>query len=205
VTLIIAREEKSDMYPVKVVIASLALLTGLLPAAARTQVVDKKVLAVDGTQQVVGARVVKTKNVNAADFLVAGPPVPSSRVTYFDSKTVAAAAALTPPGKLYYGDKEGDKQIFEVGFSGGDKESPQIQTITHVFYVLQGAATIVTGGTLVDPKPTKPTQIRGTAIEGGEIHRLSKGDVIIVPAGTPHGWKDFSQDPPLLYFVVNIR
>jgi quercetin dioxygenase-like cupin family protein len=149
---------------------------------------------------------VKAKKVKAANSLVAGAPAaPSSRVTYFDSEAVAAAAALTPPGKLYYGDKEGDKQIYEVGFSGGDKESPQIQTFTHVFYVQQGDATLVTGGTLLDPKPTTPTQFRGTALEGGEAHHLSKGDVIIVPAGTPHGWKDFSQNPRLVYFVVNVK
>jgi mannose-6-phosphate isomerase-like protein (cupin superfamily) len=206
VTLIIAQEGNGAMHSLKGVIASLVLLIGLLPATARTQVLDKNALTVNGTQQSMAAAVVKAKKVNLANSLgAAAPEASSSRVTYFDSKTVAAAAARTPPGMLYYGDKEGDKQIYALGFSGGDKESPQIQTFTHVFYVLQGSATLVTGGTLVDPKPTTPTRIRGTAIEGGETHHLSKGDVIIVPAGTPHGWKEFQEDPPLIYFVVNIR
>jgi mannose-6-phosphate isomerase-like protein (cupin superfamily) len=72
-----------------------------------------------------------------------------------------------------------------------------------VIYVLDGTATFVTGGTVVEPKTTAPDEIRGRAIQGGESRSLEKGDVVIVPAGTPH-W--FETVPgALTYYVVKVR
>ncbi len=69
-----------------------------------------------------------------------------------------------------------------------------------LIYVLDGSVTFVTGGTVVDPKMIAPDEIRGARIEGGTARTLRKGDVIVVPAGTPH-W--FSQvDETFLYYVV---
>ena len=45
----------------------------------------------------------------------------------------------------------------------------------------------VTGGKSVDPKMVAPNEFRGTMIEGGETRELKKGDVVIVPKGTPLG------------------
>jgi quercetin dioxygenase-like cupin family protein len=58
----------------------------------------------------------------------------------------------------------------------------------------------VTGGTMVDGKEVSPGQMRGTSITGGETHHLKKGDVIIVPNGTPHQFIETSN--PFLYFIV---
>ena len=52
--------------------------------------------------------------------------------------------------------------------------------------VTGGAATIVTGGSLVEPKNDNENEIKGKSIEGGTRQVLSQGDVIHVPAGTPH-------------------
>ena len=71
---------------------------------------------------------------------------------------------------------------------------------TDVVYVLDGAATLITGGNVIDGKRTEPGQIRGAAIEGGESRRIGKGDVIVIPSGMPHLFKDVQA--PLLYFVV---
>lgn len=71
---------------------------------------------------------------------------------------------------------------------------------TDVFYVLEGSASFVTGGTVVDPKVVAPGEIRGSAIRGGETRRLTQGDVIVVPKGVPHWFKE--SDNPFLYFVV---
>ena len=71
---------------------------------------------------------------------------------------------------------------------------------TDLIYVLEGSVTFVTGGTVLDPKVIGPDEIRGSRIDGGTTHALNKGDVIVVPAGTPH-W--FSQvDETFLYYVV---
>jgi glc operon protein GlcG len=71
---------------------------------------------------------------------------------------------------------------------------------TDVVYVVEGAATLVTGGTTVDPKETEPGQIRGSAIEGGETRELAAGDVVVIPNGVPHWFK--AVQAPFLYFVV---
>jgi mannose-6-phosphate isomerase-like protein (cupin superfamily) len=55
-----------------------------------------------------------------------------------------------------------------------------------VMVVNDGMATIVTGGKLVDAKNESKNEIRGKSIEGGTRQILSQGDVIHVPAGTPH-------------------
>jgi len=52
--------------------------------------------------------------------------------------------------------------------------------------VLEGAGTLVSGGTMTDPKVTNPTLIEGGRIEGGVTRALAAGDVILVPAGVPH-------------------
>ena len=71
---------------------------------------------------------------------------------------------------------------------------------TDIIYVLNGSVTFVTGGTIVDPKVTGQDEIRGSRIEGGTLHALSGGDVIVVPAGTPHWF--YQVDETFLYYVV---
>jgi unsaturated rhamnogalacturonyl hydrolase len=72
-----------------------------------------------------------------------------------------------------------------------------------VIYVVQGSATFVTGGKMVEGKTTAPGEVRSTAIDGGETHTLSKDDVIIVPPGVPHWFKDVQG--VFFYFVVKVQ
>jgi mannose-6-phosphate isomerase-like protein (cupin superfamily) len=58
---------------------------------------------------------------------------------------------------------------------------------SEVHYIIDGAATVVTGGVLVRPSANGAG---GVTIEGGEIRRVAKGDVIFIPAGTPHWYKN---------------
>jgi mannose-6-phosphate isomerase-like protein (cupin superfamily) len=74
----------------------------------------------------------------------------------------------------------------------------------HIFIMVEGEATFVTGGTMVGAKRTNPEQMVATSIEGGETHHLSKGDVITIPAKTPHWWKDVSTKT-VAYYAVNIE
>jgi len=71
---------------------------------------------------------------------------------------------------------------------------------TDIFYVMDGEATFVTGGTMVGGKSTRPNQWLGTDITGGETHHLTKGDVIVIPAGTPHWFKQIPSS--IKYFTV---
>jgi quercetin dioxygenase-like cupin family protein len=74
---------------------------------------------------------------------------------------------------------------------------------TDIFHVLEGEATLVTGGTVLDGKTVASGEVRGHAIEGGTSHRLVAGDVIVIAAGTPHQFT--AVGAPLTYFVVKSR
>ena len=73
---------------------------------------------------------------------------------------------------------------------------------TDTIYVLAGSATFVTGGTMIGGSATAPGQQRGTDIQGGDAHALVKGDVIVVPAGVPHWFKDVRGT--IDYYVVKV-
>jgi mannose-6-phosphate isomerase-like protein (cupin superfamily) len=73
---------------------------------------------------------------------------------------------------------------------------------TDVFYIVDGEATFVTGGKMVGGKGTSPGQWLGTDIVGGQVHHLTKGDVIVIPAGIPHWFKEVPHS--ISYFVVKV-
>jgi mannose-6-phosphate isomerase-like protein (cupin superfamily) len=73
--------------------------------------------------------------------------------------------------------------------------------VTEIYYILEGSGTLVTGGTLPDPKPLagSATTMQSSRIEGGVSRRVSPGDVIIIPGRTPHWFS--SQDADLKYLI----
>jgi glc operon protein GlcG len=70
---------------------------------------------------------------------------------------------------------------------------------TDVIYIIEGDGTFVTGGKMVGGKQSRPNQWLGSDITGGESRSLHKGDIIVVPAGTPH-W--FKQVPKSVNYLV---
>jgi quercetin dioxygenase-like cupin family protein len=86
------------------------------------------------------------------------------------------------------------------------REAPgmaEIHTLdTDIIYVLDGTATVITGGTAAGTKEVATNELRGPAIEGGTAQRLAKGDVFIVPNGVPHQFTEVSA--PFLYYVVKV-
>jgi mannose-6-phosphate isomerase-like protein (cupin superfamily) len=68
---------------------------------------------------------------------------------------------------------------------------------TEVHHIIEGAATLVTGGTIVRAQGAAPG---AATIEGGQSRRVAKGDVVLVPAGTPHWYKDL--EGPITYLEV---
>jgi mannose-6-phosphate isomerase-like protein (cupin superfamily) len=121
----------------------------------------------------------------------------TSTVTYVDHDKVATAIAnggalaSGPDFAASMAKRSGPGQV-EVH----DKE-------TDTFYILDGEATFVTGGTMVGGRVSRPNQQLGTDIQGGQAHRLSKGDVITVPAGIPHWFKEVTK-APITYYLVKI-
>jgi mannose-6-phosphate isomerase-like protein (cupin superfamily) len=71
---------------------------------------------------------------------------------------------------------------------------------TDIFYITDGEATFITGGTMVGGTTSAPGQLRGTDIQGGQSHHLVKGDVMVIPAGIPHWFREVPQS--ISYFVV---
>lgn len=76
-------------------------------------------------------------------------------------------------------------------------------TDTDLVLVLEGAATFVTGGTIVKRRELRANEASGEDIHGGDARRLEAGDAIIVPNGTPHWFRDVS--PSIRYFAVKLR
>ncbi len=81
--------------------------------------------------------------------------------------------------------------------------------VTEVYTILEGAGTLVTGGTLVgQSRPSSASNsplaavntVAGTRIDGGVSRRVSKGDVIVIPGYTPHQWAEVDSD--IAYLIV---
>jgi len=71
-----------------------------------------------------------------------------------------------------------------------------------LFYVIEGRATQVLGGSVIGGKQTAPGQIRGAKTEGGQTYQLGKGDVMWVPAGMPHWFPEIAE--PFRYLLVKV-
>jgi quercetin dioxygenase-like cupin family protein len=70
-------------------------------------------------------------------------------------------------------------------------------------HVVQGTATVLTGGEMRDAHEVAPGELRAAAVEGGDRHDLHEGDVLAIPNGVPHQFVDVSD--PFLYFVVKVE
>ena len=82
----------------------------------------------------------------------------------------------------------------------GSANLHQVNT-TEIYYMVEGVATLVTGGELIDPVPVpNGTSVRGAGIEGGVSRLVTKGDVVIIPGHTPHWWSDLQTDIEYLIF-----
>lgn len=118
-------------------------------------------------------------------------------VTILDSEKVKAAFAQGKPLV----------EVVDYKIHASRREGPGMAEIhtrdTDIAYVLQGSATLVTGGSAVGVKAIGPEEFRGTAIQGGETRQLTVGDVVVIPNGVPHWFKEVKA--PFLYYVVKVR
>lgn len=78
------------------------------------------------------------------------------------------------------------------------------QHFADVFYILDGHATVETGGQLVDQKTTAPGEIRGKSVAGGTRQEVRAGDVVHIPAGMPHQML-LSDGDSITYFVIKVE
>ena len=146
--------------------------------------------AQDEELAIAGANATKTLTADST-----GMTTPA-KVSYLPNNSVAAAFAKGQP-------------LLEVeGYKvhASRRDAPGMAEVhvrdTDILYVLDGSATVVTGGSVVDGKTIATNEIRGASIQGGEKHVIAKGDVMIVPHGTPHWFQEVTG--PLLYYVVKV-
>lgn len=122
----------------------------------------------------------------------------SASVSYFEKEKVEAAFAK---GAVLFDNS--DKYMVHASHRDQAGAVEVHEKDADIIYVLDGSATFVTGGEMIGGKAISTGEIRGAEIKGGDVRQIKKGDVIIVPAGTPH-W--FKQVPgPLNYYVVKAR
>ena len=129
--------------------------------------------------------------------LVTAAGVPM-RVHYINHDKVAST--LVKGGQII-----NDNGVIVLANRAVQRDAEMHANTNHIFIIVDGEATFVTGGKLMNPKVISPGQTRAGGIEGGDVHHLSKGDVITIPANTPHWWKDTSATGSVGYYAVNIE
>lgn len=128
--------------------------------------------------------------------VLAGDQSQPSPVIHLDAQKVAAAFANGTPMVV------NEKFKVQTGNRTAPGEVEIHEHDTDIFYILEGAATFVTGGQAVDSKQTAPGETRAARIAGGEERRLAKGDVIVIPRRVPHWFKDVKGR--MVYYVVKV-
>jgi mannose-6-phosphate isomerase-like protein (cupin superfamily) len=96
------------------------------------------------------------------------------------------------------------------------KEAPsgiEHSQITEVYHVIEGNGTLVTGGTLVDPKEVAADSpvvtvlngpsTGGSRVENGVSRKIGPGDVVIIPPNTPHWFSEITSEQ-IVYLVVRV-
>jgi glc operon protein GlcG len=121
-------------------------------------------------------------------------------VSFFDSHSVSEAFGK---GAVLLDGSDGRNYMVHASRRSTPGQA-EIHTLdTDVVYVLDGEASLTTGGRAIDAKTTAPNEFRGISIDGGETRSLTKGDVVVIPAGVPHQFVKVTD--PFLYFVVKVR
>jgi mannose-6-phosphate isomerase-like protein (cupin superfamily) len=92
---------------------------------------------------------------------------------------------------------------FEIAIRKATGNAELHETQNDVFFIVSGEATLITGGTLVDPKMTEPHEFEGKTIQGGTRTKLAAGDVVHIPFKVPHQLI-VEKGQEIEYFVVKI-
>ncbi len=131
-----------------------------------------------------------------ADALLAAPGL-ANGAEFFASEAVRAKFAT---GGLLL-----DAGAYKL--DAGRRQAPgEVEYHAHtvdVMHIVEGTATVVTGGEMLGVRSSGDGELRADAVTGGHPHELSSGDVLAVPAGVPHQFSRVSD--PFLYFVVKVE
>jgi uncharacterized protein GlcG (DUF336 family)/mannose-6-phosphate isomerase-like protein (cupin superfamily) len=98
---------------------------------------------------------------------------------------------------------DGERYKLDAGRRVEPGEVEFHERVVDVMHVVEGTATVVTGGEMVEPREVAAGEVRARAVEGGTPHELHEGDVLAIPNGVPHQFAEVSD--PFLYFVVKVE
>jgi len=168
-------------------------------------VVDSQVVGGVGVSGASSAQQDEELAIAGANALTASPSAStatqsSPATLYFDKSRVAASFAK---GGVLVGSAEGRNYMVHTSRRDKDGMAEVHALDTDIIYVTDGAVSFVTGGTVTGGRAIAPDELRGSGIQGGETRRLGKGDVIIVPNGTPHQF--VGVHGPFTYYTVKVR
>ena len=77
-------------------------------------------------------------------------------------------------------------------------------SLSDLYVIQEGSATLVTGGSLVDPEPaSRPGDTRGSAIRGGTERVIGAGDVVFIPPGMVHEFRDLGDSQSITYLNIH--
>lgn len=135
-----------------------------------------------------------------ASLLIAGPawaeaPAPNA-VTVIPHTAVELALHSKTSGPLF---KQPDLVV-----QGCYRDKPGVveihQTLTNVFYITEGEATLVIGGQSDGAQLTSPGQLHGGVLTGATTYHAVKGDAFVIRPGVPTWFKDVPKS--ISYYVV---
>ena len=138
----------------------------------------------------------KAARVNPIDHW--SPPILLERASYLRKLARAGDGSASEILREY------PQHLAMLSYRSRDGEAELHEGFADLFYVLAGAATLVTGGKVIGPRTAGPGETRGKAIEGGSRQELRAGDVAHVPAGVPHQML-VSSDKTFSCFVLKIQ
>jgi len=134
----------------------------------------------------------------------APPPTDRTKASVFSADDLAAALAKLPADRPSAAARVFTLAPYNVNV---EQRQPRPQGASlhdaqaEFFYVIDGAATLLTGGALTSPTRNGPN-VTGPGIEGGVRQAFRKGDFLLVPAGVPHQFVDIQAPVRLLQLYL---
>jgi mannose-6-phosphate isomerase-like protein (cupin superfamily) len=124
-------------------------------------------------------------------------------VTAFGQWAVAQDAAKTPdqysPADLTALEKTLGQKTDATGTA-----TETLEKFADFYFVVDGQATLVSGGQMVNGKPTAAGEVRGDSITDGKETKLKKGDIVHIPANIPHQLLLANGDS-FQYFIIKVQ
>lgn len=163
-------------------------------------VVEGQVVGAVGVSGAASAEQDEALALAGAGALAGALPGAAFPVTHIAREAVQDAFAR---GAVLLGEEAGQNYMIHASRRDGPGQAEIHGLDTDIVHVLEGSATIVTGGEIEDPQTIASSEIRGVGIRRGEERALRAGDVLVVPRGTPHWFK--AVQAPFTYYVVKVR